>query len=931
MDTWSSEIPSQQPLPETESKNVFSKTKDWIWAQWSDVWDEEKWKTEKWANLLRTAWFVATWVGAVALTYKWIKKLFWWWKDEEEDEEEDDEDEKTEKKSKKKKKKKSFWKTWFWKILKWTGIGAAGVFGVNKLWKRLGRWWNEWATWRDSDKQKMESYEDFAKKPENKEKFDNYEWLWDKVDNVYQEMFSRELKSWCEDELEMKKIAEEQSKWTKFYKWIVPYCLDNQFKSVEGILWQNSSFKTALYDGLDWMVNFVKNAWGDFLKLFSECYLEYLPSWLPFKGMAWSLSDKIDQWKIKNQNSEKEMQYFFRQSIRVQTYLQEKKDQLTKKIVKDAAQKYWKSENEIRNNQDLFEKYVEKDPQYQNFINSPTHSAVTVLAQNNLFDNHIDEDLKKHVAEIDEDRNKILGCKNWEKDIIEAIYNKKQKSETLDANDDKKLWEACDGILNSMDSIIDAAEDSAWNIYEDLFRGGDSNLREYLEKSWLDKMFESYKQILLAKKQELINGKLSNEDKIALAETINGMLYLKKEAELGQVTIEKDYDEHWNVIRRISWFLTGSVKNLIKWVNKLTHGEWGEWLAYVGSGFLGTWGTIALVWWVRCLFDIKTWKKIATFGWKMVFSPAWVAYKWASRIKPLRDFWHKINPFKYRWKKWAETLLQDLVDWRVSLERAWNTIKRRCFPTIWSGETEKAWKGVFNVTEKMKEWFDMRKTAFDSIVKKQVTEYYLADIKKDSQLYEELVKNWDMKPEIGKAIQTQKPIEELKKISKLSSTWDVAEVASDVRKAFNASIDKAIKSLEERWNKELAKSHINRLKWIKNDTSLAEDEMKWFVKFMDEWFDAKLIPELKKIFSITDEAKNIGKIWDHIKKLLSEWKYNEFKWILRQADLWKAFKWIQVDNIVKNLDSILLKWAKQFWEEWAKLLKSVAKILTKLL
>jgi hypothetical protein len=42
----------------------------------------------------------------------------------------------------------------------------------------------------------------------------------------------------------------------------------------------------------------------------------------------------------------------------------------------------------------------------------------------------------------------------------------------------------------------------------------------------------SYKQILAEKKDALINGQLNNEDKIALAESINGMLALKKEAEL---------------------------------------------------------------------------------------------------------------------------------------------------------------------------------------------------------------------------------------------------------------------------------------------------------------------------------------------------------------------------------------------------------------
>jgi hypothetical protein len=56
----------------------------------------------------------------------------------------------------------------------------------------------------------------------------------------------------------------------------------------------------------------------------------------------------------------------------------------------------------------LFDKYITKDPQYQNFLNSPTHLAVTVLSQNNLFDEHIGEELKNHVKEIDADRNRIL-------------------------------------------------------------------------------------------------------------------------------------------------------------------------------------------------------------------------------------------------------------------------------------------------------------------------------------------------------------------------------------------------------------------------------------------------------------------------------------------------------------------------------------------
>lgn len=67
------EAPSE---PEPEKKSIFKKAKDWIWDQWSDVWDKQKWKDEKWKNLLRTAWFTLSIVWAGALIFKWLKKLF---------------------------------------------------------------------------------------------------------------------------------------------------------------------------------------------------------------------------------------------------------------------------------------------------------------------------------------------------------------------------------------------------------------------------------------------------------------------------------------------------------------------------------------------------------------------------------------------------------------------------------------------------------------------------------------------------------------------------------------------------------------------------------------------------------------------------------------------------------------------------------------
>lgn len=920
----------------TENKEKWDESDSWKEEKWLKKW--RHWLTKWQKNWIRIGWWVLAWVWLFAI-FRWRRKKTTdnnTWTESPDDTWQDDREARREKRRKRRearreaRRSRPFWQRPIWKVIKWWGVW----FWVYKLWKRLGRRWTEGPTWRDSDKEKFDGYNKFAEKPENKEKFENYESLWDKVDNVYTEIYGRELKSWYEDELVMEKIAKEQSKWTKNYKWIVPYCLDNQFKTIEGILWQNSSFKTALNNGLDWMIRFVKDAWNNFLKMFAESYLENLPSWAPFKNAAWSLSDKVDQWKLKNENAEKEMQYFFRQSIRVQTYFFQKKDQLVKKLVKEASQTYWIPEDDLWNDKDKFEKYVEKHPKYQNFINSPIHSAVTVLTQYNIFDSSIDEDIKTRVKEIDEDRDRILWCKKWEKDIIEIINDKKEHSEQLDANDDKKLWEACTWMVNSMDNILEAAEESAWNIYWDLFRSGDANMREYLEKSWLDKMFMSYKQILAEKKDALINWQLNNEDKIALAESINGMLALKKEAELWEMTIEKDYDEYGNIVYRIPGFLSWSVKNLYKWVCKLCHGEWKEWLTYMTSGCLWTWVLITATWAVLLLSKttrsawkvlVKTWAVIATLP---VSLPWTLIYKGLNQIKPVRDFGHKINPVRYRWEKWAENLLDDLCSGKISLDRAWKIVERRSCGFFTWGAQEKARKDMFWAAEDVK--WNMK--AFDAIVKKQHGVSYLKDIK-DSWLYDSLLSKRDVSQEIRQAVKQWKPVEELK-----TMVWKTSEVVSDLRRAFGTKIDDAIKVLRAS-NWPLEQNAIKRLEnlWSK----LSDDEVEAFMKMMDNGFDVKYIGHLDQLFNLKGSVKGIPnkQLWEHLKDLLMEWKYAEFKRLVSgkqvKNGLWRFKNIVSNDSsFIKHMDTFFKRknWIRWLGDDVVECIaKTFAKIFSKIL
>lgn len=68
------------PTTQTSKWNIFSKSWNWIKDQWWDIRKKSKWEWETGKNILRTVWFAATWVWAIALGYKWLKKLFWRWK-----------------------------------------------------------------------------------------------------------------------------------------------------------------------------------------------------------------------------------------------------------------------------------------------------------------------------------------------------------------------------------------------------------------------------------------------------------------------------------------------------------------------------------------------------------------------------------------------------------------------------------------------------------------------------------------------------------------------------------------------------------------------------------------------------------------------------------------------------------------------------------
>ena len=962
LNTWATNVPATTVQPEDEKKWFFWKAKDWVWEQWNDVWNKDKWQEERWKNTLRTLWFIGTWVWAVWLIYVWCKKLFG--KEARAERKERRRARREARKEAKARRKEEiaqlpFWQRPFWRFLKWTAIWAAVVWWVYGIFKFLWLGWKkDNPDGRSSDEEKLNWYEEeIVNKPENKEKLENYETFWENIDLLYWSIYERELEAWYEDELEMQKISKEQSNGEKYFKWVVPYCLDNQFKNVDNILWQNSSIKEAMANWLQWMLYYIKSKWNDFLQLFVDTYLDKLPSWLPFKNVAWSLSDKIDQWKVKNQNAEKEMQYFFRQSIRIQTYLFEKKDQLIQKIVKESSARYGISEKDILWDNENFKKYVLDTQEYQNFINSPISSAVTILKNYNIFDCEISEWKKEDVKELDKQRNKVLWCKDGEKDILQIINEKKEKWEDLTEEETNALEKACAGILKDIDDIIlEAVEESALSIYRDLFRWtklwdilGDDEvaLKEYLNKSWLEKVFREYTQTITQKKLELQWWKLSNEDKIALAESINAMLALKKEAVLWSQTIEKDYDENWKIIYRIPWFLVWSINNLCKSVGKLRHGEFLSGLDYMVSAWLWTWLVITSVW---VIYGVKTGKRWVAKLWaKITVLPAWIIYETGdftiNMVKPLRNRIDKIHyPFKFWWEKWPKKLMDLLKDWKISLDRASNIVHWKTLDVILSKSTERRRKDFFGIT-------DNNENVMYKVFDKLVTETsntaawatYLQSIKADNKLYETLVKNYDQSQEIRRAISENVPFDELKRVAEQSEIPEIIR-NNNHYKRLSSDLDlledqtKRGRDLSELSNAE--RKQLDRIDDFKKTLATMNEkeiertaELLWeFKRWKTIWDAISQFDTLRKLegqiveFATLDSSGNpIRKSLDDIIKNMDAWELRLCKWKILWVNsdaiesLAKTFEAVRANSILKFTDNI---------DEIAKAIK-ILKMLTK--
>ncbi len=619
---------------------------------------------------MRVAW----WIGVVALGVRGIKKLFGLGKKKKEKKEGEESTE-----------KKGFRQRPFGKFLKWTGIGTWAYYVIHGI--TTGKRWlkdffdrkKKWTDNRDESWNQLKSYEEFVENnPKDAEK---YEAFGGNVDGLYENIFSKELAAWWQDDGDMNTVAQNVDP-QKSLKWLVPFCMDNSFSNVGSMLSErgvgidlieknNEEIKTNI-------VSIIKKAAGGALSLF----LKALPSWAQF-AVGKNDEEKAAAW-MENSPDEriKEIKLFFREQMRVTTFLKTKEWDLLKAI---AAKKYaanpagFSDVSEAIDGDEWFKNNIENDSDYKSFRWGPILGAYDILKKYWVMNWDLDEDTKKSVQECDDTRDDILfENEGWS--ILDRCKTDIQDG-TLESKNKNQLSESCDKITEDIQDLEEVAADKAMDMYGRLFNTENANRAELLNNSTILPLLRELKEKIPNLKQKIQSGNMNTEDVAWLKLFMNNYFALKKELEIGKNVYQLIKSDDGSIALTYGQLFADSLHNMKKWWEKLWKWDilgaidrWIPWAIWFGV----TMAPIAIV--ARGVVVFKTkwagaWLKYIA---KVVWAPitlstkVYQAWLWTAR---------KING-KFVWPAWSlrrrffdekdgpKKLLKALEDGKISLSKA---------------------------------------------------------------------------------------------------------------------------------------------------------------------------------------------------------------------------------------------------------------------
>lgn len=262
----------------------------------------------------------------------------------------------------------------------------------------------------DDGKRQLDSYLKFRES--SPERAQLYEQFGESVDGLYYGFFAKELESGWQDDADMQQLSLQYGD-GKSLKGVVPYCMDGSFSSVDSMLSETS----IRYDFFQQDLQEIKlqvAGWfsGSSLGKMLATFLNSLPS---FAGIApgKAIQERFSLWLSPEHAPERigVLKAFFRQQMRVTTFLKYKEQELIKQIAvkkfKSDPRKFKELDDALEDEQ-WFEANISQDPDFKVFRKGNLSNASQLLTRYGIMGAEVPKEAQDIIESCDEARSEIL-------------------------------------------------------------------------------------------------------------------------------------------------------------------------------------------------------------------------------------------------------------------------------------------------------------------------------------------------------------------------------------------------------------------------------------------------------------------------------------------------------------------------------------------
>lgn len=575
---------------------------------------------------------------------------------------------------------KPFWDRPLWKAIKWTAIWWWIYYLVHKLVTGKN---NPLDLKQDipvnSSERVYNNYRELMEK--DPEKYNEYENIWTNINSMYDTIWDTERNYfWDDSQIVMGEIWNrvEESKLEKAEgyehmeaKWLVPYSLDNFYGNVNEMLshkWVNKYIRAK---NIEQYKQKIIDFWADW---FNEVMVPYLSSFASF-ATFWFVSSDSAQDKMNKyfqnmsehaEERQAELDLFFRQYMKVLTYMADKKNALALKEARKIISAKWEydstawpsDEDEQRdllleaiNDKDWVEQNL-KWTRYGAFMSSNIIWACRILEDEDLDDSEPTDELQEMIDDADAQTKKIIW---WSFDNNAFTVAEKKLS---------NWWKLDSSEISWLQKVAD-------NVVEDLW--------DTTEKSWMFETFDyAFEALWLDEQAKQIMLKHSGLD-----ECFTTMVWEIKKMRTEVIT--NPTKENVENLKNLVWEYTSMKKELavaIYWMKEAEENK--DVLDYVKQygwalcTFFGHfWKSLKKL----CKLDAWVWDIFNVFAWLTV-SGGMLCFVWNASQRPL---------VKRVWRQAMNTWLLPVTLARLGLWRTgwWPAVASR-INVIWSVDVGRA-------------------------------------------------------------------------------------------------------------------------------------------------------------------------------------------------------------------------------------------------